>query len=65
MLQRFSHQTLVKSTIIGCLLFSSSLIPLQSTVANPQILTTPQTKTIAQQVLQDAIAKEKLDNTNC
>ncbi|BAY28116.1 hypothetical protein NIES2100_79450 [Calothrix sp. NIES-2100] len=63
MLQHFSHNALVKSTIIGCLLFSSSLIPLQSTVANPQILTTPQAKTIAQQVLQDAIAKEKLDNT--
>ncbi|BAY19944.1 hypothetical protein NIES21_58140 (plasmid) [Anabaenopsis circularis NIES-21] len=63
MLQHFSHQTLVKSIIFGCLLFSSSLIPLQSCVANPQILTTPQAKTIAQQVLQDAIAKEKLDNT--
>lgn len=63
MLQHFSHQALVKSTIIGCLLFSSSLIPLQSTVANPQILSTPEAKTIAQQVLQDAIAKEKLDNT--
>ncbi|MBD2207852.1 hypothetical protein H6G33_36595 [Calothrix sp. FACHB-1219] len=63
MLQRFSHQALIKSTIFGCLLFSSSLIPLQSSVANPQILTTPQTKTMAQQVLQDAIAKEKLDNT--
>ncbi|MBD2168825.1 hypothetical protein H6G04_31080 [Calothrix membranacea FACHB-236] len=63
MLQRFSHQALIKSTIFGCLLLSSSLIPLQFTVANPQILTTPQAKTIAQQVLQDAIAKEKLDNT--
>ncbi|MEA5567822.1 hypothetical protein [Anabaena sp. UHCC 0399] len=63
MLEHFSHQALVKSTIIGCLLFSSSLIPLQSIVANPQILTTPQAKTITQQVLQDAIAKDKLDNT--
>ncbi|UKP01250.1 hypothetical protein L6494_28505 (plasmid) [Nostoc sp. UHCC 0870] len=63
MLQHFSHQALVKSTIFGCLLLSSSLIPLQSAVANPQILTTPQAKMIAQQILQDAIAKEKLDKT--
>ncbi|BAY91206.1 MULTISPECIES: hypothetical protein [unclassified Tolypothrix] len=63
MLQHFSHQFLVKSTIIGCLLVSSSLVTLQCSVANPQILTTPQAKTIAQQVLQNAIAKEKVDNT--
>lgn len=63
MLQHFSHQFLVKSIIFGCLLVSSSLIPLKSTIANPQILTSPQAKTIAQQVLQDAIANEKLDNT--
>jgi hypothetical protein len=63
MLQHFSHQALVKSTIVGCLLVSSALIPLKSTVAKEQILTTPQAKTIAQQVRQDALAKEKLDNT--
>ncbi|MBD2255051.1 hypothetical protein [Nostoc parmelioides] len=63
MLQHFSQQALVKSTIIGCLLFSSSLIALQSTVANPQVLTTPQAKTITQQLLQDVLTKEKLDNT--
>lgn len=63
MLQHFSHQALVKSTIFGCLLLSSVLIPSPSTVANQQILTTAQAKTITQQVLEDAIAKEKLDNT--
>jgi hypothetical protein len=63
MLQHFSHQALVKSTIVGCLLVSSALTPLKSTVAKEQILTTPQAKTIAQQVPQDALAKEKLDNT--
>ncbi|MFM7405669.1 MAG: hypothetical protein ACKO3K_03090 [Cuspidothrix sp.] len=63
MLQQFSHQVLVKSSIVGCLFLSSSLISLQSTIANPQILTTPQAKTIAQQLLQEAIAKEKLDHT--
>ncbi|MHC0067748.1 hypothetical protein ACWATR_33465 [Nostoc sp. UIC 10890] len=65
MLQHFSHQALVKSTIFGCLLVSISIIPLQSTVANPQILTTQPAnpQTIVQQVPQDVIAKEKLDNT--
>lgn len=49
MLQNFFHQTLVKSSILVSLLFSSSLIPLESTVANP-LFTTPATKNISQKV---------------
>ena len=63
MLQYFSPQGLVKSTLYGCLILSSSLIPVQANVANPQILATPQAESIAQQVLKRSIAKEELDNT--
>lgn len=63
MLQHFFPQALIKSTLCGCLLLSSSLILLQPTVANPQILATPQAESIAQKVLKKAIAKEKLDDT--
>lgn len=60
-------QHLVNSTLLGCLMLTSSGVAMHSTVASAPIIdssfNSPDPKTIAEQVRQDAIAKEKLDQT--
>lgn len=65
----FFSLRLIASTAFGCLIFGTVLIPLHSTAVNSQVFVAQQSnqrsdaRTIAEQVRQDAITRDRLEKT--